>query len=120
MYGRGLPGGRENRYYSHPVHPPGEAGKAAEYLCRADELCDQRRRRVRAYQIRFVPGPLRQSVPQKHKAVSADDHPPRRGLLFQGTGVIPAPFSLRKEVMFPFEQGEGKNQRTGQERQGIG
>ena len=78
------------------VFRPCQALEAPEHFRRADELCHQCRRRLRADQVRLGAGAVYQPFPQRYRALPLDDDAPRRGCVRQCAEVKPCPTSKRE------------------------
>ena len=72
---------------------PCQALEAPEHFRRADELCHQCRRRLRADQVRLGAGAVYQPFPQRYRALPLNDDAPRRGRVRQCAEVKPCPTS---------------------------
>ena len=75
---------------------PCQALEAPEHFRRADELCHQCRRRLRADQVRLGAGAVYQPLSERYRALPLDDDAPRRGCVRQCAEVKPCPTSKRE------------------------
>lgn len=75
---------------------PCQALEAPEHFRRADELCHQCRRRLRADQVRLGAGAVYQPFSQRYRALPLDDDAPRRRCVRQCAEVKPCPTSRRE------------------------